>query len=107
MTAREALLIAGMALVTFAVRYPVLAVFRKVEFPPAIMAALKLIPPAVLAAIVAPALLAPEGSIDVSLHNVYLVAGIAAGVVAWRTSNLLATIFSGMIFFWLWRWFLA
>jgi branched-subunit amino acid transport protein len=107
MTLREALLIAGMALVTFAVRYPVLSIFSKVEFPPVILGALKFIPPAVLAAIIAPALLAPNGQLDLSPHNDFLVAGIVAALVAWRTNNLLATIFLGMLALWLWRWLLA
>jgi branched-subunit amino acid transport protein len=33
-----------------------------------------------------------------------LVAGVASGVIAWRTRNLLATIVLGMSFFLIWRW---
>ena len=105
MTLRELLLIAGMAAVTIAVRYPVLAVFRRVEFPPVLLNALKFIPLAVLAALIAPYLLAPAGTLDISLRNDFLIAGLLAALVAWRTNNLLLTIALGMAALWAWRWF--
>src|SRR5579863_10182663 len=43
-----------------------------------------------------PALSFPNGSLDVSLNNFRLIAGILAIVVALRTKNVLLTIFSGM-----------
>jgi branched-subunit amino acid transport protein len=104
MSYAEILLVAGMALVTFAVRYPVLALVSKVSLPPALVAALKFIPPAVLTAIIVPALLAPDGpELDFSLTNDYLIAGVITTVVAWRTRNLLLTLATGMAAFWLWR----
>lgn len=103
MTRWEVLLIAGMAAVTFGVRYPVLALVSRLELPPSLVQALRFIPPAVLAAIIAPALVMPGGVPDLSLQNAYLVAGAAAAVVAWRTRNLLLTIGLGMAIFWLWR----
>jgi branched-subunit amino acid transport protein len=103
----EALLIAGMALVTFAVRYPVLALLGKIPLPEPVFRALKYVPPAVLAAIVLPAILMPNGEIDIRLSNSYLIAGIFAGIVAWRTKNLLLTIVLGMLALWAWRWLLS
>lgn len=104
MTLREVLMIVGMAAVTIATRYPVLALFRHVEFPPLLLAALKYIPPAVLAAIVVPGLVAPQGDIDLSLRNDFLIAGLFAAVIAWRTNNLLLTILLGMAGLWVYRW---
>ena len=43
-----------------------------------------------------PALSFPNSSLDVSLNNFRLIAGILAIVVALRTKNVLLTIFSGM-----------
>lgn len=107
MTRWELLVIAGMALVTFSVRVPVLALVSRMPLPPALLAALKYVPPAVLTALVTPALLAPQGDIHLSPANPYLVAGLTAAWVAWRTQKLLLTIILGMVSFWLWRFMLA
>ena len=60
---------------------------------------LALVPPAALAALVAPSLLVVDDAITVT--NPRLPAGLAAAVVAWRTGNLLATVVVGMVVFWL------
>jgi branched-subunit amino acid transport protein len=104
----EILLVAGMALVTFAMRYPVLALVRKVNLPSSLLAALKFIPPAVLTAIIVPALLAPNGeTVDFSLSNDYLIAGQLTAFMAWRSKNLLLTLAVGMAALWGWRLLLA
>jgi branched-subunit amino acid transport protein len=108
MTPSEILLVAGMTLVTFAMRYPILALMSRASLPPTLLAALKFIPPAVLTAIVIPALLAPSGDrIDLSFTNDYLVAGVITIIVAWRTKNLLLTLGAGMAALWGWRLLLA
>lgn len=100
----ELLLVVGMAVVTFAVRYPVLVLVSKIPMPDRVFRALRYVPPAVLAAIIAPALLMPDGkTFQISPTNAYLVAGIAAGLIAWRTKNLLLTIVLGMALFLLLR----
>ncbi|MFO7634512.1 MAG: AzlD domain-containing protein [Caldilinea sp.] len=104
MTTNEFVLVAGMAAVTFLVRWPVLALVSRITLPQVVLDGMKFIPPAVLAAIIAPAMLMPAGTIDLSLSNAYLVAGLAAGLIAWRTRNLLATIVLGMALFLIWRW---
>jgi branched-subunit amino acid transport protein len=104
MTTNEILLVAGMAIVTFLVRYPVLALVSRITLPQVMLDGMKFIPPAVLAAIIAPAMFMPAGAFDLSLSNAYLVAGLAAGLIAWRARNLLATIVLGMAIFLFWRW---
>lgn len=100
----EFVMILGMALVTFAVRYPILVLVGKIPLPERIFRALRYVPPAVLAAIIVPAVLFPDGeTIDISLTNSYLVAGIVSALITWRTKNLLLTIVLGMAFFLLWR----
>ena len=100
----ELVMIAGMALVTFAVRYPVMVLIGKIPLPDRVFRALRYVPPAVLAAIIAPAVLMPDGqTIDFSPTNSYLVAGVIAGLIAWRTKNLLLTIVLGMAIFLLLR----
>lgn len=104
----EILLIAGMTLVTFGVRYPVLALVSRTPLPQPLLNALKFIPPAVLTAIVLPALLAPDGGrLDAGFANDYLVAGACAAVAAWRTHNILLTLAVGMAVLWGRRWLLT
>ena len=69
MTVQEAWMIAGMMVVTFGVRYPVLALVGRTELPPALLEALKFIPPAVLTAIIVPAVLMPQGASCLRLHE--------------------------------------
>ncbi len=100
----ETLLILGMAAVTFGARYLPMAVLRRFDLPGPILRGLSFVPPAVLMAIVAPAMFLPGGNtIDLSLENAYLWAGLLAFGVAWRWKNLLLTIVAGMSVFLFWR----
>jgi branched-subunit amino acid transport protein len=98
----EALLIAGMAIVTFLIRYPVLALLGKVTLPDPALRALRYIPAAVLTAIIVPAVLLPDGEFKIG-SNAFLLAAIVAVLVSWRTKNLLLTIVIGMASLWLLR----
>jgi branched-subunit amino acid transport protein len=100
----EFLMIFGMMLVTFGVRYPVLALVGKIDLSEPILRALKYVPPAILAAIIVPELLFRDDQLYIALDNSFLVAGIIAGLVAWRSKNLLLTIVLGMLAMWGWRW---
>lgn len=68
--------------------------------PPRLKRLLALVPPAALAALVFPSLLVADGGLALTLDNTRLFAGAVAGVVAWRTGNLLATVAVGMAVFW-------
>ncbi|WP_437883171.1 AzlD domain-containing protein [Pseudomonas sp. LRF_L74] len=93
------LLIAAMALVTFLIRYSLFA-FPNLGFPPLIRQALHYVPTAVLTAIVVPGMLMPDGqSLQLSMNNAYLLAGIATIAIAALSRNLLATIGGGMAIF--------
>lgn len=106
MTPFELWMVAGMTLVTFGVRYPVLLLVSRTTLPRGVLGALKFIPTAVLTAIVVPAVVMPAGEVTLSLGNAYLAAGVISAFIAWRTRNLLLTIVAGMLFFLLWRWLL-
>lgn len=99
----EWVMILGMALVTFSVRYPVMAVLGHMELPPAILRALKYVPTAVLTAIILPAVLIQDGKLNIAFDNAQLIASIVAVLIAWRTQSLLWTIIGGMVAFGLWR----
>jgi branched-subunit amino acid transport protein len=104
----EVILIGGMALVTFAVRYPVMALLSRFQLPDAMSRTLKFVPPAVLAAIIVPEMLLNDtGRLSITYTNAALIAGIIAGLVAWRTKNMLATIVIGMGIFLAWRWLMS
>ena len=80
---------------TFAMRASFLVfAHRLTDVPPQVQRLLRQIPPAALASIVVPALLRPEGSVDVT--NPRLLAGLVAGLVAWRTRNIALTLVVGM-----------
>lgn len=106
MTTTEGLMIAGMAAVTFGIRYLLFALADRIRMRPWIEAALKFIPPAVLIAIVLPAVLLPQGRWHLSFSNPYLVAALVTAVAGIGTRNLLATIAIGLGAFFAKRFFL-
>ena len=93
------LIFAGMALVTYFTRYAAIALLGR-ELPMLVRRWLRYVPAAVLAALVAPAALAPDGRVEFGLRTWAVLAG---AVVAWRTRNVLWTILGGMGVFWLLR----
>ena len=99
----EVILVAGMALVTFLIRYPVLVVVGRIELPGWLIRALRYVPVAVFTAIIVPIALMPQSEIDITPTNAYLVASVFSAIIAWRTKNLLVTIALGMAFFLVWR----
>jgi len=95
------LTILGMGLVTYAIRLSMIVLLGHVDVPPIVRQALRLVPPAVLSAIIFPELLRPGGELDLSLGNERLIAGILAALIAWRTRNVLLTIAAGMAALWI------
>jgi branched-subunit amino acid transport protein len=108
MTMNEIILIGGMALVTFTIRYSMFAVVGRIEFPDRLVRALRYVPPAVLTAIIVPSVLIPSSGDEIVLSytNPYLIAALFAFGVGWWSKNLLLTIILGMIGFWAWQWVL-
>lgn len=88
-----AIVLAGIG--TYAMRASFLVfAHRLADVPHNVQRLLRQIPPAALASIVVPALLRPEGQLDVTQPR--LVAGVLAGLVAWRTRNIALTLVVGM-----------
>jgi len=67
---------------------------RLADVPPRVQRLLRQIPPAALASIVVPALLRPQGELD--LFQSRFLAGVVAAVVAWRTRNIALTLVVGV-----------
>ena len=99
----EIIMVLGMALVTLGVRYvPLLTVARE-EYPHPLLRALPFALVAVITAISVPPVFMPQGQLDIAPDNAFLVGGIVAVLIAWRSGSLLPTIIGGMGSFLLWR----
>lgn len=96
-----ALAIGGMGLITYLIRLSLFLLPERVMLPPWMLRALRYVPAAVLSAIIFPELMQPGGTLDLSLGNERLLAGLAAAVVAWRTRNVLLTVGVGMALLWI------
>lgn len=95
MTIWLTILIAG--LLTYVTRLSFILILGQREISPGFRQALRFVPPAVLSTLIFPQLLLPDGSLELSLGNERLIAGIVASAVAWRTKNVVATIGAGMV----------
>ena len=90
------LTIAGMAAVTYGPRaIPMLALASR-SLPAPLARWLSYVPTAVLSAMLFPALILKDKSLDISLDNVFLLAAIPAFVLAWRTRSFFGTVALGM-----------
>jgi branched-subunit amino acid transport protein len=91
-------LIAGMTLVTFAPRvFPLLFLHRK-EIPEPLLRWLSFIPVAILAALLAPSLAVANGRLDLTRHNLFLLAAVpTVAVAALNRRNLFLTALVGMV----------
>ena len=95
------LTIAGVGLGSYLLRLSFIALWQRLRVPGLIHEALSYVPSAVLAALVLPALVRPEGVIDLSIDNLRLLAGIVAAAVAWYSRSVLLTLMAGMGALWL------
>ena len=83
-------------LITFGMRLSLIYLFGRFQIPETLRKALHYVPPAVLSALIFPALFLRDGAWYVALDNTRLLAGLAAIVVAWFSKNTLVTIIAGM-----------
>jgi branched-subunit amino acid transport protein len=104
--AKACLTIIAMAAVTYATRSAPLLALAGRTLPPWAIRLLAHVPAAVLAALAAPALLRPDGRLDIGPDNVVLWAGLAAFLLALRTRGFFGPVALGMAlvaatrFFW-------
>src|SRR5512137_2988653 len=83
--------------ITFGMRLSLIYLFGRFQIPETLRKALHYVPPAVLSALIFPALLLPDGTLNLSFENTRLFAGLAAIVVAWFSKNTLVTIIAGIV----------
>jgi len=98
------LIIAGVSASTFLLRASFILFADPQRFPHAFRQALTFVPPAVLAAIVAPGLLMPGGTLDFTFANPRWIAGLVALAVASRMRNPVGAIAVGLAALWLLQW---
>lgn len=100
------LAILGMGVCAFLPRFLPFVVLGDKPLPPRLQGLLAFVPPAILAAIVVPALTMPGagGAIELGIHNRFLVAGIVALVIGavWKRPLTACAVASSMFFAWPW-----
>ena len=88
-----------MGVVTLILRASFLVLPERAKLPPMLRRALAYVPPAVLAAIVAPALFS-AGGVTLGAVDTRLPAALVAIAVAWWTRSVIATLAAGMGVLW-------
>ncbi len=87
----------GMLVVTYIPRVLPVWVLTSKPLPPVVVAWLRYVPVAILAALLLPALVVSENRLDVSLGNLFLWAAIPTFIVAWKTRSLFGPVIVGML----------
>ena len=95
------IVILGVSACTYLLRASFIVFADPHRFPKRFRQALAFVPPAVLAAIVAPGLLLHDGSLALGADNPRWIAGAVAIVVGAKSRSMLATIATGMVVLWL------
>lgn len=95
------LVILGVALGTYVLRASFIQAWQWISVPPELERALRYVPPAAFAALILPAVMIVDGSIDLSPGNLRLVAAALAALVAWHSRSVLLTLAVGMSSLWL------
>ncbi len=91
------LIVLGMSVATFLTRFGSVALLSKTGLPSWFERWLKHVPTAILTALIIPSLLLPQGHVDISLNNPYLLAGVLAAVVAYTCRNAMLTMGLGLM----------
>lgn len=94
-----AILLTGLG--TFLLRFSMLALVGRVQVSERLFEALKFLPPAILAALVLPAIYRHDALAIAPERPAHLLAGLLAIGIARVTRNMLATIIGGMLAMWL------
>ena len=88
--------IVGMAVVTYLPRLLPTLFLSGRSLRPVITSWLRLVPPAVLAAMLLPSLVVRDETVDLGFENLFFWAALIAFPVAWKWNSLFATVIVGM-----------
>ena len=89
--------IVGMGLVTYLPRLLPMLLLSGRQLAPWITRWLSFVPATVLAALLAPGLICPDGGLDLSLDNLFLLAAFPTFFVAFRFQSFFGTVATGMV----------
>lgn len=89
-------MIIGVSLASLLPRILPVALFSRFEFPEPLKRWLAFVAPAVLGGLTALSVLAPKGSIDISIHNRYIWVFIPTLLVAIKTRSLFYSVLVGI-----------
>lgn len=101
------LTIVGMGVVTYLPRVLPMLLLSGRNLAPWIAKWLSFVPATVLAALLAPGLLCPQGKLDLSLDNLFLLVAAPTFLVAWKFKSFFGTVAVGMVLVALGRYFLS
>ena len=93
-----------MAAATYFTRFASPLLLGRTGVPKWLAGLLKHVPTAMLSALIAPALLAPQGFVEIGPANPYLISGMVAAFMAWRRQPPAVTMGSGMAMMLILRW---
>ncbi|MBD3308756.1 AzlD domain-containing protein [candidate division KSB3 bacterium] len=86
----------GMVVVTYLPRVLPVWWLSSKSLPPLVVAWLRYVPVAVLAAMLFPALLVDDATIDVGFDNLFLWAAVPTCLLAWKTRSFFGSVLVGM-----------
>lgn len=93
-------MMAAIGLLTFAIRFAPIALLSHLELPDWLKRSLRYVPPAVMTAIITPALFFSASTPTIALDFTRLAAAAFAALIAWRTRSTLWTVVLGMLALW-------
>ena len=93
--------------ITFLYRYAMIGLFAHRELPPWLARLCQFVAPASFAALIASTLFVTGHDVHVDMSSPKLWAACVAGLVAWKTGNVLATIATGMVILYALKWLLS
>lgn len=93
-------MIIGIGIATFIIRFAPIALLARRALPAGLKQALRYVPPAVMAAIIAPPLFFVGGAPTISPDLPRITAAALAALIAWRTRSTLLTVVLGMLALW-------
>ena len=99
----EWLLIIAMAVITFSIRYALLAASGRWHLPATLEQSLKFVPVAVLSAIVVQTIMIKDSGTDIgwTINNSFLFAATVAFLTARITNSLMISVVAGLTGYWL------
>ena len=97
----DAAIIVTIGVGTYLLRLSFIGIIGDRTMPDWAMVPLRFVAPAVLAALVAPAVLLRDGAVDLSpATNPRVLAALIALLIAWKTKNVAAVVVAGMAVVW-------